>query len=149
MKKAVTLTLILISLAAVAVLANAAYPIIIDLIETKDMQGNPKTTFSRGEVIIIETTLKANPGYYFVAPVDYLEIVEVFHGPYVMNLLLTRDSISSGETKKFGGGYRIRDTDPTGTYNIEVYVWNGFPSEVGAAWKPLAEMKTKSFTVTP
>jgi len=148
MKKIAALTLILVTIAAVTVLANA-YPIIIDLIETKDLQGNLKTTFRRGEVIVIETRLKANPSYYFVAPVDYLEIVEVFYGPYVMNLLLTRDSISSGETKEFGGGYRIRDSDPTGTYVIEVYVWNGFPSEVGAAWKPLADMKTKSFTVTP
>ncbi len=148
MKKIVALALTLTIIAVATVLANS-YPIIIDSIATKDLEGNTKTTFSRGEVVVIETTLKANPSYYFAAPVDYLEIVEVFYGAQVMNLLLTRDSISSGETKTFGGGYRIRDYDPTGTYTVETYVWNGFPSEMGADWEPLAAPKTKTFKVNP
>ena len=93
--------------------------------------------------------LGINPTYYFVQPVSYLEIVEVFYGPRVMGLLLTRDTISAGEEKRFGGGILIRDTDPTGKYDVEVYAWNGFPSEMGAAWKPLAEPGYASFRVVP
>ncbi|MCX8181131.1 MAG: hypothetical protein N3E41_07135, partial [Thermofilaceae archaeon] len=68
--------------------------------------------------------------------------------PSMLGLLMTRTKISAGETKSFGGGIGIRLTDPIGTYGIEVYVWNGFPSEKGAAWTPLAPARTTSITVT-
>jgi len=150
MKKiALVALLAAISLAVVVALASPEYPIIISSIEIKDMDGNPRTEFHRGEVAVIETVFTANPTYYFVQPVSYLEIVEVFYGPRVMGLLLTRDTISAGEEKRFGGGILIRDTDPTGKYDVEVYAWNGFPSEMGAAWKPLAEPGYASFRVVP
>lgn len=148
-KIAIVVLLAAISLAVVVALASPEYPIIISAIEIKDLDGYPRTEFHRGEVVVVETVFTANPTYYFVEPVKYLEIVEVFYGPRVMGLLLTRDSISTGEEKRFGGGILIRDTDPTGRYDVEVYAWNGFPSEVGAAWAPLAEPGRASFRVVP
>ena len=139
-------------LLAVAIALAQGYPITITSVQIKDLNGYTRTTFNRGEVVVIETTLYGNPSYYYTPrELSYLEIVEVFwtEKNWVMSLLLTRDTIKTGETKTFGGGYKIRDNDPTGNYLVKVFVWNGFPSEVGAAWAPLAEMKTKSFKVNP
>ena len=153
--KTIAILALFIVLSAVAIALAQGYPITITSVQIKDLNGYTRTTFNRGEVVVIETTLYGNPGYYYYyyAPegVSYLEIIEVFwtQKNWVMNLLLTRDTIKTGETKTFGGGYKIRDDDPTGNYLVKVFVWNGFPSEVGAAWAPLADMKTKSFKVNP
>ncbi|MEM1832581.1 MAG: hypothetical protein QXJ97_13750 [Desulfurococcaceae archaeon] len=148
MKKA-ALTLGLTVLALLA-LAQVTYPLVITTVETKDYLGYPRTSFRRGEIVIIETMIEVAPAYYYyyIAPIDYLEIITMWYGNTMMGLLLTRTSIALGETKTFGGGVGIRLTDPIGTYRIEVYVWNGFPSEMGADWRPLAEAKTTTITVT-
>lgn len=147
---------IALTLATTLALAFAAlafaneYPIEITEVETKDLAGVTRATFSRGEVVVVETELYGVPGvYYAPTGTSYLEIIELFYGARVMGITLTRDAIMPGETKTFGGGVSIRTTDPTGTYDVEVYVWNGFPSEMGANWAPLAEMRTASITVTP
>ena len=145
------LTLLSLALFATAILAQEGYPIEIVKIETKDLAGVPKTTFARGEIVVVETELYGRPEAYYYPPegVSYLEIIEMFYGARVIGLTLTRDAITAGETKIFGGGISTRVTDPTGTYTVEVYVWNGFPSEMGAAWSALAEMGTTTITVTP
>jgi len=149
MKKA-ALTLGLTVLALLA-LAQATYPLVIISVETKDYYpGNPRTTFRRGEIVVIETKIEVAPAYYyyFIASIDYLEIITMWYGNSMIGLLLTRASIAPGETKTFGGGVGIRFTDPIGTYRIDVYAWNGFPSEMGANWRTLAEAKTTTITVT-
>ncbi|MEM2187253.1 MAG: hypothetical protein QW407_05525 [Thermofilaceae archaeon] len=148
MKKAtVVFSLTILALLA---LAQAPYPLQITGLETKDYQGYTKTSFRRGEIVIIETMIEVAPAYYYyyIAPIDYLEIITMWYGNSMMGLLLTRTSIALGETKTFGGGVGIRLTDPLGTYRIEVYVWNGFPSEKGAQWAPLAESSATTITVT-
>ncbi|MEM1848681.1 MAG: hypothetical protein QW394_07985 [Thermofilaceae archaeon] len=149
MKKA-ALTLGMAVLALLA-LAQVTYPLIITKVETKDHQGYPRTSFRRGEIVVIETIIQVAPAYYYyyyIAPIDYLEIITMWYGNSMMGLLLTRTSIVFGETKTFGGGVGIRFTDPIGTYRIEVYAWNGFPSEMGAQWAPLAESRATTITVT-
>ncbi|MEM2678597.1 MAG: hypothetical protein QXY49_07055 [Thermofilaceae archaeon] len=149
MKKAtVVFSLTILALLA---LAQASYPLQITRLETKDFEGVPKTSFRRGEIVVIETTIEGVPTYYFITPIEYLEIVTIWYGNSMMGLLLTRTSITFGETKTFGGGVGIRLTDPIGTYSIEVYVWNGFPSEMaerGEPWSPLAEARTTTITIT-
>ncbi|MEM2617414.1 MAG: hypothetical protein QXL64_07795 [Thermofilaceae archaeon] len=146
MKKA-TVAFSLTVLALLA-LAQAPYPLEITGLETKDYQGYSKTSFRRGEIVVIETTIEGAPTYYFITPIEYLEIITMWYGNSMMGLLLTKTSITFGETKTFGGGVGIRFTDPLGTYRIEVYVWNGFPSEMGAQWAPLAESRATTITVT-
>jgi len=145
------LALLSLALLATIVLAQEGYPIEITKIETKDLTGVAKTTFTRGEMVVVETELYGTPEAYYFPPegVSYLEIIELFYGARAIGLTLTRDTIKAGETKIFGGGIPIRLTDPTGTYTVEVYVWNGFPSEMGANWRALAEMGTTTITVTP
>jgi len=137
--------------AAAAIALAQGYPLEVTSLVTKDMTGVQRDTFSRGEVVVIETELAYAPAYYYYAPggISYLEIITTWHGNSMLGLLLTRDTITPGTTKTFGGGIGIRYTDPLGTYNIEVYVWNGFPSEMGAAWAPLADIATTTITVTP
>jgi len=148
-KAAIALGLTVLALLA---LAQVTYPLIITKVETKDHRGNLRTSFRRGEIVVIETTIQVAPAYYYVyyyiASIDYLEIITMWYGNSPMGLLLTRTSIAFGETKTFGGGVGIRFTDPIGTYRIEVYAWNGFPSEMGTNWRPLAENRTTIITVT-
>lgn len=147
MKKA-ALTLSLAALALLA-LAQATYPLVITKLETKDEGGNLKAVFRRGEVVVIETEVSVAAAYYYyyTAPISYLQIITMWCGNSKYGLLLTRATISAGETKTFGGGVWIRQADPIGAYRIEVYVWNGFPSEKGAAWAPLAEKRVATISI--
>ena len=150
MKKALLAVVAVASLAAV-ILAQTTMPIQIVSVETKNYQGVPTSTFRRGDVIIVETTLTCPTGYYYYAPtgVSYLEVITMWYKNTMMGLTLTRDTIMPGGTKIFGGGIATRVGDPTGTYNFKIFVWNGFPSEMGTAWAPLADPATTSVTVTP
>ncbi len=145
------LALVVVAFAALALAQT--YPLQITKLETKDLQGNVKTSFKRGEVVIVETTISWAPTYYYyyaAASLSYLEIITMWYGYTMTGLALTRTSIGPGETKTFGGGMQIRMTDPMGTYRIEVYVWNGFPSEVGPKcpkWTPLAEKAITTISV--
>ncbi|MEM1632339.1 MAG: hypothetical protein QXX83_09445 [Thermofilum sp.] len=146
MKKAtVVFSLTILALLA---LAQASYPLQITRLETKDFEGVPKTSFRRGEIVVIETTIEGVPTYYFITPIEYLEIVTIWYGNSMIGLLLTRTE-TSGEAKTFGGGVGIRYTDPLGKYTIEVYVWNGFPSEMAEmGMQHLILAESKSITIT-
>ena len=149
MKKALLAAIVAAFFASV-VLAQTTYPIQITKAETKDYFGNVRPSFRRGEVIIIETEITCPATYY--APttgVNYLLLIPLYYQNTMMGLTLTRGTIAPGETKTFGGGIATRVGDPTGTYKFYVYVWNGFPSEMGANWARLAEAKTGEVTVTP
>jgi len=148
MKKALLAVVAAASLAAV-VLAQITKPIQIVSVETKNYKGEPTTTFKRGDVIIVETKLECPPTYYAPTGVSYLELITMWYKNTMMGLTLTRDTIMPGGTKIFGGGIATRVGDPTGTYNFKIFVWNGFPSEMGTAWAPLADPATTSVTVTP
>jgi hypothetical protein len=149
--KKVLLAAIAAAFFASVVLAQTTYPIQITKVETKDYFGNIRTSFRRGEVIIIETEITCPAAYYYYAPtgVNYLLLIPLYYQHTMMGLTLTRGTIAPGETKTFGGGIATRVGDPTGTYTFYVYVWNGFPSEMGAHWARLAEAKTGTVTVTP
>lgn len=141
----------LVILAAVAMLAFAAstYPLVISELATKDLKGVSKTTFRRGEVVVVETKLEVNPGYYYAAaPMQYLEIITMWYGTSMLGLTLTRGTIAPGDIKSFGGGMGIRMTDPLGDYKIEVYVWNGFPSEMGTGFAILAARRETTIKVS-
>ena len=149
MKKALLAVVAAAFIAAVALAQTM--PIQITSVTTKNYQGEAKDTFKRGDVIIVETKLTCPTGYYYYAPagVSYLELITMWFKNTMMGLTLTRDTIAPGGSKTFGGGIATRVGDPTGTYTFEIYVWNGFPSEMGAAWAPLASPATTSVTVTP
>ena len=150
MEKALLAVVAAASLAAV-VLAQTIMPIQIVSVETKNYKGEPTPKFKRGDVIIVETKLECPTGYYYYAPagVSYLELITMWYKNTMMGLTLTRDTIMPGGTKTFGGGIATRVGDPTGPYNFEIYVWNGFPSEMVEEWRALADPATKSVTVTP
>jgi hypothetical protein len=72
MKKALLAVVAAAFIAAVA-LAHTM-PIQITTVTTNNYQGTPTTTFKRGDVVIVETTLTCPTGYYYYAPagVSYL-----------------------------------------------------------------------------
>jgi hypothetical protein len=150
MKKALLAAIVAAFFASV-VLAQTTKPIQITKVETKNYQGVPTTQFKRGDVIIVETEITCPAAYYYYAPtgIAYLELITMWYRYTMMGLTLTRGTIAPGETKTFGGGIATRVGDPAGTYTFEIYVWNGFPSEMGKNWAALADPKTASVTVTP
>ncbi|MCC6051546.1 MAG: hypothetical protein LM580_12610 [Thermofilum sp.] len=151
MKKGLPIVVTAVFLAAI-VLAQTK-PIQITSVVTKNYDGNPTTTFRKGEIIIVETTITYTTDYYYYAygapSYSYLELITMWYKSTMMGLTLTRDTITPGASKTFGGGIPTRPGDPTGTYTFKVMVWNGFPSEKGAAWASLADPQTVTVTVNP
>jgi len=127
-------------------------PLEIKEVWTSDMQGNPKSTFAPGETVVVHVKIEYPPGYYYYydgGSISYLLIIEVFTPTSeVLALGFTTGVISSGETVETGYGFTLSSSASSGTYTIEVYVWNGWPAVMGAGWKSLANPVTSSFTVS-
>ena len=126
------------------------YPIRIIKVVTTDIAGNPKTTFKRGEFVVVSVTIEYPSEYYYMGPkIDYLLIVEAFTPELVVVALgFTSGSLASGANITTGYGFKIPTDAPTGTYSIDVYVWNGWPAVMGIEFKPLAKPVTVTITVT-
>jgi len=153
MKVRIVLAAVFSALFIAALVLSNGYPLTITSFETKDLSGNPKVTFRKGEIVVVETKISyPAPTYYYYAPpggLSYLQIIGIYYGGSMTGLSLTRGTINPGESKSFGGGTLIRVTDPSGTYRVKTFVWNGFPSEMGAGWLPLSDIQEKTITVTP
>lgn len=144
------LALLLISSIFIVAAAAQVYPIQIKSVTIRDYEGNVRTQFYRGEIVVIETELYYPPEYYYYpGGINYLEIITLWHDVFMYGLGVTQGTISSGQTKSFGAGIRLRFGDPTGTYRVKIFVWNGWPSIMGSNWKPLAEPYITEITVNP
>jgi len=131
------------------------YPLVIESAWTTDMQGNSKTSFARGEFVVVHVKLKypSPPAYYYYqqpgAPISYLLIVEVLTPDQeVLALGFTTGTLSPGDSVETGYGFKIPYDAPTGTYKIKVLVWNGWPAVMGGNWAALAEPEELTITVT-
>ncbi|MEM3389301.1 MAG: hypothetical protein QW491_07810 [Thermoproteota archaeon] len=142
-----TLMVTLLLLPYVLVLGQSK-PLEITSIRTLDMTGNPQTSFPRGSTVVVEVTLHSLVSPYQPST-QYMLIVEIFNPQgYVVFIGFITDVIDPGATKTAGSGYRIPTGASTGTYTVKVFVWNGWPSQMGGDWKSLAEPGETTFTVT-
>ena len=124
-------------------------PIEIIDAQTLDPNGNPKTVFSRGETVVVSVTIKYTATYYYYASLSYLLIVEDFAPDLTIpGLGFVMDNIDPGEQKTVGYGFILPYDTPTGIHKIWVYVWNGWPSVMGAQWDEYAEPVCLEITVT-
>ena len=132
------------------ILKAEVYPIRIIGVITTDIAGIPKTTFKRGEFVVVSVTIEYPPEYYYMGPeMAYLLIVEAFTPELVVIALgFTSGSLPSGANVTTGYGFKIPSDAPLGTYTIDVYVWNGWPGVMGPLFKALAEPVTVTITVT-
>ena len=132
------------------ILEAEVYPIRIVEVVTTDMAGVPKTTFKRGEFVVVSVTIEYPPEYYYMGPeIEFLLIVQVLTPELIVIALgFTLGSLSSGANVTTGYGFKIPLDAPLGTYSIKVYVWNGWPGVMGPQFKALAEPVTVTITVT-
>jgi len=140
------LTLIIAFLLTFLTVAANGYTVEIVSVQTTDMQGNPKTEFKRGEFVVVNVKIKSLLTY---ESQDYLLIVQVkTPDERVIALGFTSGSLAPGQEVSTGYGFKIPDDAPTGTYKVEIFVWNGWPAIMGGNWKPLSEKETTTITVT-
>lgn len=135
------------------VLASPEYPIVITSVITRDLLGNPTSTFSGGDVVVIDVTITYPSAYYFyyyyysALSISYMQFIETFDPTlYVMSIGFTQDTIDPGGTKMSGTGFTLPPAVLAGTYSVDVYVWNHWPAQAG--WVAYAASYTVTFTVS-
>jgi hypothetical protein len=143
-----TILIILTLLSPYLMVSGQSKPITITRIRTLDMLGNERTSFARGTTVVVEVTIQSEV-YAYGPPTQYLLIVEILNPQgYVVFIGFITDVIEPGATKTAGSGYQIPAGASTGTYTVKVFVWNGWPSQMGANWEALSDPGEKTFTVT-
>ncbi|MEM3465832.1 MAG: hypothetical protein QW566_05095 [Candidatus Jordarchaeales archaeon] len=144
----VSILIIMILVSPFLLVSGQQYTIQIKSIRTLDMLGNPRTSFPRGSTVVVEVTIESLV-YAYGPSTQYLLIVEIFNPQgYVVFVGFLTDVIEPGATKTAGSGYQIPAGASTGTYTVRVFVWNGWPSQMGGNWEALSAPGETTFTVT-
>jgi len=115
-------------------------PMHIVAASTADQYGNPKSIFTRGELVLINATVEMAIGYYvnsgpyyyfFTSPTKYLLIVQVMYGDTPVFLGFTYYELGPDGKVSVGVGYRLPDNANTGTYTVEIFVWSNWLTKGG------------------
>jgi len=129
-------------------------PLMITRYATTDRVGTPKTSFTRGEMVIINATVEMATAYYYyytyyyyyyTTPTKYLYIVEILYGNTPVFIGFVVHEISPGGTSTAGIGYSIPMNAPTGTYTVKIFLWSNWLDKGGVI---LGEGVTFTFQVT-
>jgi hypothetical protein len=129
-------------------------PLRITRYTTTDMVGTPKTTFARGEMVIVNATIEMATAYYYyytyyyyyyTTSTKYLYIVEILYGDTPVFIGFVGHEIPQGGTSTAGIGYSIPMNAPTGTYTVKIFLWSNWLNKGGVI---LGEGKTLEFQVT-
>jgi len=130
---------------------------------TCDANGATKTSFSRGEMVMVMVNVTMAQQYYyqyywqqryyytyyyFVSARTPLVIVKVMKGSTPVFLGSLSSAVSPGGWLNGTVAFTLESDAPTGTYTVTVYVWNGWLSRGGGV--PIADNSgevTAEFTV--
>ena len=118
---------------------------------TADHVGNPKTTFSRGEMVLVNVTIEMAYAYYYyntyyyyyTTPTKFLMLVQVMYENTPVFLGFVVEEVSPGSMESSGIGFRLPDDAPTGTYTVKIMVWSTWLDRGGV---PLASNSGLEFT---
>ena len=115
--------------------------------ETADQYGNPKTSFQRGQLVLVNATLEMAYGYYtysgpdyyyytpdyyyYTEPTKYLLIVQISYEETPVFIGFSYDSLEPDKSSSTGLGYKLPDDAPTGTYTVEIFVLSNWISKGG------------------
>jgi len=145
---AISLTLLVLFTLNIAPSVRAgSYPTTIVSVVTTDQGGNPRSDFSRGELVVVKVTLECPGGVYAPVSISFLQFVRVADPDlHMVYLGFMSSTISSGENRESASGYTIPSTAMTGTYKVKVMVSNTRPSD--PQFDVLAEPEEASFTVS-
>lgn len=130
-------------------------PLYITQRSTTDQYGTPKTTFKRGDMVLVNATIEMATAYYYntyyyyyyyyTQPTKYLFIVEILYGDTPVFIGFVFHEIPPGGISTSGVGYSIPLNAPTGTYTVKIFVWSNWLTKGGVR---LAENSGLSFTFT-
>ncbi|MEM2015832.1 MAG: hypothetical protein QXE58_06305 [Candidatus Methanomethylicia archaeon] len=160
------ITILIISIIALGILFSTYFnnlfafiapeqglPLHITKYSTTDQYGTPKTTFKRGDMVLVNATIEMATAYYYyyyyyyyyTTPTKYLLIVEILYGNTPVFIGFVFHEIPPGGTSTAGVGYSIPLNAPTGTYTVKIYVWSQWLVKGGV---PIADNSGLSFTFT-
>lgn len=110
----------------------------------QDYTGSEKTTFARGEIMMIRVKV-TNIMTYTYAAEPFLMLAKIEKGTTMWGAGAFSSSLLSGESIEGTVGIMIPLNAPTGSYKAVVYVWTNWASLGGY---PVAEAVEVPFTVT-
>jgi hypothetical protein len=142
------IVLMALILAAVwLVFSQPTFPMRIVNQRTLDESGNLKTSFGRGELVLVEATVNYPFAYYAPPEYTFLYIVK-FQDPNLVTFYygVVYGKLSPGQSVTFAVGGKIPDNAPTGTYKAWIYVWSNWPAYGPTAY---ADAVSIQFTVQP
>ena len=121
--------LVLTITAALPVLSQQNFPMRIVNTRTLDEEGNPKTTFKRGSLVLVEATVEYPFTYYAPPEYSFLYIVK-FQDPNLVTFYygVVYGKLSPGQSITLAVGGKIPDNAPYGTYKATIYVWSNWPA---------------------
>jgi len=146
---------------------GSTYPISITKVVLRDVNGEIKYKFRRGDLVLVDITVKgvavytAYPyyyyyyvppqyyyyyyGYYYVAGVQrILVLARATHKGVMWGFGAFAYNITQGETVQAIPAFKIPENAPLGTYEVTVFVWSNWAKFGGY---PLAEPYTLYFEV--
>lgn len=137
-----SLLAVLLALTPVQVMANT-YTFQIVSVRLLDDAGNPRTSFSIGEFVMVEATIR-NIMAYSYAEEPFLMLARMMKVDTMWGLGFFRASLLSGSSITAGPGIPTTGIPP-GTYKMTVFVWSNWASLGGY---PVAASVEVTFTVT-
>ena len=127
-------------------------PLRITRYATTDRVGTPKTSFTRGEMVIVNATVEMATAYYYntyyyyyTTPTKYLYIVQILYGDTPVFIGFIFHEIPPGGISTTGIGYSIPSNAPIGTYTVKIFLWSNWLDKGGVI---LGEGVTFTFQVT-
>jgi hypothetical protein len=123
--------------------AQGSWKFEITEVVTQDYYGNPKSTFVRGEIIMIKFKVTNTMTYTYAAE-PFLALAKIMKGSVMWGAGAFSSSLLSGENLVVAVGIMIPLNAPTGQYKATVYVWSNWASQGGY---PIAKDEEVDFTV--
>lgn len=125
-----TVPAVLILLVAVSsAFSQTTYPMRIEDVKTLDEEGRVKTTFRRGDLVLVQAKVVcpfehyAPPEYRFLYIVKYVDSRGVtFYYGVVYGVL------QPGRNATYVVGGKIPENAVTGAYRAHIYVWSNWPA---------------------
>jgi hypothetical protein len=116
-------------------------PLMITRSAITDRVGTPKTSFARGDMVMVNATVEMATAYYYntyyyyyyyyTTSTKYLYIVEIFYGNTPVFIGFVGHEIRPGGTSTAGIGYSIPMNAPTGTYTVKIFLWSNWLDKGG------------------
>lgn len=118
------------------------YEVNITSLMVTDQNGNPRTSFLRGEIAQFNVTIKNMGNYPLVKGVVSVMVFDPTSTPVLFTYTL--EDIAVQQTVQVIFGYRIQSTAYEGTYTVKVSVFTDWPSKGGI----FLDIENSTFTIS-